>query len=162
MSDASALVKDSAAPRGGEEADYLAALGQRVRHLRALRGMSRKVLSKASGISERYLAQLESGQGNLSITLLRRAARAIGCPLEELTAGSGAAAEDWREFRAALASATPQARAAALAALTPAPSPAPGAEGSGPRIALIGLRGAGKSTLGALAGETLKIGRAHV
>ena len=54
------------------EAGFLEQLGRRVRTMRALRGMSRKVLAKVSGISERYIAQLESGKGNVSIVLLRR------------------------------------------------------------------------------------------
>ena len=57
------------------EGEFLEQLGQRVRTMRALRGMSRKTLAKVSGISERYIAQLESGKGNVSIVLLRRWAR---------------------------------------------------------------------------------------
>ena len=52
--------------------------------MRALRGMSRKVLAKVSGISERYIAQLESGKGNVSIVLLRRVSDAMGAHLEDL------------------------------------------------------------------------------
>ena len=59
------------------ESTFLDQLGQRVRTMRALRGMSRKVLAKVSGISERYIAQLESGKGNVSIVLLLRLAQAI-------------------------------------------------------------------------------------
>ena len=59
------------------ESRFLEQLGQRVRTMRALRGMSRKVLAKVSGISERYIAQLESGKGNVSIVLLLRLAAAI-------------------------------------------------------------------------------------
>ncbi len=59
------------------ETDFLEQLGQRVRTMRALRGMSRKVLARVSGISERYIAQLESGKGNVSIVLLRRVAGAL-------------------------------------------------------------------------------------
>ena len=66
------------------EADFLEQLGQRVRTMRALRGMSRKVLAKVSGISERYIAQLESGKGNVSIVLLRRVSHAMGAHLEDL------------------------------------------------------------------------------
>ena len=50
--------------------------------MRALRGMSRKVLAKVSGISERYIAQLESGKGNVSIVLLRRVSNAMGAHLK--------------------------------------------------------------------------------
>ena len=66
------------------ETDFLEQLGQRVRTMRALRGMSRKVLAKVSGISERYIAQLESGKGNVSIVLLRRVSNAMGAHLEDL------------------------------------------------------------------------------
>ena len=65
-------------PRRTDEQEFLAELGRRVRHGRALRGMSRKVLARVSGISERYIAQLESGEGNVSIKLLRRVAGAMG------------------------------------------------------------------------------------
>ena len=66
------------------DATYLNDLGQRVRRIRAIRGMSRKVLAKTSGISERYIAQLEGGTGNVSIVLLRRIARTLGMPVEDL------------------------------------------------------------------------------
>ena len=66
------------------ETGFLEQLGQRVRTMRALRGMSRKVLAKVSGISERYIAQLESGKGNVSIVLLRRVSNAMGAHLEDL------------------------------------------------------------------------------
>ena len=70
--------------RPTEEQDFLAELGRRVRHVRALRGMSRKVLARVSGISERYIAQLESGKGNVSIKLLRRVSGAMGTRIEDL------------------------------------------------------------------------------
>src|SRR5947199_8370811 len=80
------------------EAEFLASLGARVRDLRAVRGMSRKVLSAASGVSERYIAQLESGQGNVSIILLRRVALATGARLEDLIPGANAS-RDWSVIR---------------------------------------------------------------
>src|SRR6266849_2617767 len=80
------------------ETEFLEQLGQRVRTTRALRGMSRKVLAKVSGISERYIAQLESGKGNVSIMLLRRASHAMGAHLEDLIP-DGDAAPDWPMFR---------------------------------------------------------------
>ena len=46
--------------------------------------MTRKALSQASGVSERYLAQLEAGEGNISVLLLRKVARAMGVPVETL------------------------------------------------------------------------------
>jgi len=66
------------------EAGFLEQLGQRVRTMRALRGMSRRWLAKVSGISERYIAQLEGGKGNVSIVLLRRVSNAMGAHLEDL------------------------------------------------------------------------------
>src|ERR1700754_1988622 len=88
------------------ETGFLEQLGQRVRTMRALRGMSRKVLAKVSGISERYIAQLESGKGNVSIVLLRRVSNAMGAHLEDLIP-DGEPAPDWRVTRHLLRKATP-------------------------------------------------------
>jgi XRE family aerobic/anaerobic benzoate catabolism transcriptional regulator len=125
---------------------FLQRLGQRARTMRGLHGMSRKVLAKVSGISERYIAQLESGKGNVSIVLLRRLAHAMGAPLEDLISdGDGSA--DWPVIRALVHKATPQQIAQARDALSGQASPSQRKLAfSG--IALIGLRGAGKSTLG--------------
>src|SRR6516225_7616674 len=64
------------------DAGFLKRLGDRVRAARASRGMTRRILARDSGVSERYLAQLESGQGNISILLLRDIARALDVRLE--------------------------------------------------------------------------------
>jgi transcriptional regulator with XRE-family HTH domain len=61
------------------ETAYLSLLGDRVRAWRNEQGVTRKALSAASGVSERYLAQLEAGEGNISVLLLRKVARALGC-----------------------------------------------------------------------------------
>ena len=66
------------------QAAYLRLLGDRIRDARAGRGMTRKILSRDSKVSERYLAQLEAGQGNISIVLLRQIAHAMGLPLADL------------------------------------------------------------------------------
>ncbi|MDE2016570.1 MAG: helix-turn-helix domain-containing protein, partial [Hyphomicrobiales bacterium] len=89
------------------EAIFLEQLGQRVRTTRALRGMSRKVLAKVSGLSERYIAQLESGKGNVSIVLLRRVSNAMATHLEDLIP-STEPAPDWAVLRDLLRQATPQ------------------------------------------------------
>src|SRR3981081_2727550 len=80
------------------ETGFLEQLGQRVRTMRALRGMSRKVLAKVSGISERYIAQLEGGKGNVSIVLLRRVSNAMGAHLEDLIPASEPS-PDWPVIR---------------------------------------------------------------
>jgi XRE family aerobic/anaerobic benzoate catabolism transcriptional regulator len=98
------------------ESDFLIQLGERVRAWRAAHATTRKALAAASGVSERFLAQLESGEGNISVLRLRALAQAMSVPLESLV----------RE--------------------------APKRE----RIALLGLRGAGKSTLGAKLADALK------
>src|SRR5262245_5311871 len=64
--------------------DLLKSLGDRVRQARARRGMTRKSLARDSGVSERYLAQIETGQGNISILLLVQIARALDLPVQEL------------------------------------------------------------------------------
>src|SRR5512141_1601128 len=74
-----------AKPAASRNADaYLHRLGERVRVLRNQRGMTRKALAEHADVSERYLAQLEAGKGNISIVLLRRVARAIGLPVTQL------------------------------------------------------------------------------
>src|SRR5476649_764894 len=88
------------------ETGFLVELGQRVRTMRGLRGMSRKVLAKVSGISERYIAQLESGKGNVSIVLLRRVSHAMGAHLEDLIPTTEPA-PDWAVIRDLLRKATP-------------------------------------------------------
>src|SRR5246500_1300243 len=127
------------------ETGFLEQLGQRVRNMRALRGMSRKVLAKVSGISERYIAQLESGKGNVSIVLLRRVSNAMGAHLEDLIPTADPA-PDWQVIRDLLRKATPSQIAQAKDVLTGHGTSAHRASFAG--IALIGLRGAGKSTLG--------------
>jgi XRE family aerobic/anaerobic benzoate catabolism transcriptional regulator len=127
------------------ETGFLEQLGQRVRTMRALRGMSRKVLAKVSGISERYIAQLESGKGNVSIVLLRRVSNAMGAHLEDLIPDSEPAPE-WQVIRDLLRKATPNQIAHAKDVLAGATAAHRRMSFSG--IALIGLRGAGKSTLG--------------
>src|SRR5215831_12382345 len=84
------------APSASEKDDYLCRLGERVREERARRGMTRKILARDAGLSERYLAQLESGQGNVSIKLLRRIGDALNLPLARLV---GMEAEEPAELR---------------------------------------------------------------
>ncbi len=135
------------------EAIFLGELGRRVRDARTVRGLSRKLLSQTSGLSERYIAQLEGGQGNVSIILLRRVANAMGVRLDDMIAGQDSSPE-WRLIRDLLREASPEQLALAKSVLS-GTSPQQSGTGGGVRVALVGLRGAGKSTLGRLAAERL-------
>jgi XRE family aerobic/anaerobic benzoate catabolism transcriptional regulator len=104
------------------DARFVAELGARIRGIRERRAISRKRLAHEAAISERYLAQIESGEGNVSIMLLRRVARTLGVEIAQLLSVDGVHAEARQR-----------------------------------RIALIGMRGAGKSTLGALLADALRI-----
>jgi XRE family aerobic/anaerobic benzoate catabolism transcriptional regulator len=135
---------------------FLIELGQRVRNMRAIRGMSRKVLAQVSGVSERYIAQLESGLGNVSVVLLRRVAKATGAPIEDLLAGGADQLEDWPLLRSLLRQAGPEQVEEVKDILTGQRAPRkPLPRVAVDRIALIGLRGAGKSTLGRRAAKIL-------
>src|SRR5438445_5734543 len=139
-------------PLSGE--DFLLSLGTRVRELRNRRGMTRKALALESDVSERHLAQLESGEGNISILLLRRIAAVLNVSLEQLFAPAQIEAgtvdqqhtspkQNMLRFIERLPSHRLEEAAARLMRDF-------GAEQNQrlARIALIGLRGAGKSTLG--------------
>ncbi len=154
QSTAAEAASDSDDVDGLQEQDFLRQLGQRVRTARGLRGMSRKVLARVSGISERYIAQLESGQGNVSIVLLRRVAHALATPLEDLIP-SGETTPDWPLLRDLLRQATPRQIAQAKDILTGQPTGHSGRRAGVAGIALIGLRGAGKTTLGRLLAERI-------
>ena len=84
---------------------FLGVIGRRVRSRRAALHMTRRSLAAASGVSERYLAQLESGQGNMSISLLRKVATALALPLAELVTDDAADLE--RDAIVSSAAATP-------------------------------------------------------
>jgi XRE family aerobic/anaerobic benzoate catabolism transcriptional regulator len=115
--------------QGNDDQAFLRVLGQRLRLLRARRGMTRRILSAQSGVSERYISAVEAGTGNGSILLLRALSRALNVDLRALL-------EDGAE---------------------PVGPPVLREPGHGDRIALIGLRGAGKSTLGSLLAAHLQV-----
>src|SRR5258707_786312 len=131
---------------GDGEAAYLRLLGERIREARARRGMTRKILARDSGVSERYLAQLEGGHGNISIILLRQVAQAMGLPLAELVREGPERPVELALLLQALERLSPQELQQARQRLAGAFGAAM-AEGRRHRIGLIGLRGAGKSTL---------------
>lgn len=139
----------AAAPNAGETAAFLAAIGGEVRRHRAKRGMTRRQLARASETSERYLAQIESGGGNPSVSVLRGIAQALGLSASALLPEAGprpaalAALID-------LLSQVPEAELPALAKDIEARIAGAQNADRARRIALVGLRGAGKSTLGRL------------
>jgi XRE family transcriptional regulator, aerobic/anaerobic benzoate catabolism transcriptional regulator len=135
---------------------YLHRLGERVRTLRNQRGMTRKALAEHAKVSERYLAQLEAGLGNCSIVLLRRIARAIGLPLTQLVHDGTEPALDLVLLSQFLERLSPPALAEARDLLLEHFSK-PSEDLRRRRIALIGLRGGGKSTLGQLLAERLGV-----
>ena len=132
---------------GAELDEYLCRLGERVREERARRGMTRRILARDSGLSERYLALLETGKANLSIKLLRRVGDALNLPLPRLLAGEPAEPAELGRIVELLRRLPPE-RLGEVRMLLDAHFMAPDREARQFRIALIGLRGAGKSTLG--------------
>lgn len=137
------------------ERDYLLLLGERLREARARRGKSRKVLAADSGVSERYLAQLEAGLGNVSILLLRQIAAALELPLTELLAEDSGADAELNLTTQFLKRLPRQKLAAVHSQLLRDYGNA--RDERMKRIALIGLRGAGKSTLGAKLAKALGV-----
>jgi XRE family aerobic/anaerobic benzoate catabolism transcriptional regulator len=149
--------KSAAKPTAARETDaYLRGLGERVRTLRNQRGMTRKALARHAKVSERYLAQLEAGLGNGSIVLLRRIARAIGLPVTQLVHEGSEPALDLVLLSQFLERLSPPALAEARDLLLRHFSD-PSEDAHRRRIALIGLRGGGKSTLGRLLAERLGV-----
>ncbi len=145
-------------PSRGDNADasveaLIKAVGERVRRARERKGLPRRVVSELSGVSPRYLAQLEAGEGNISIGLLKRVAIALDHRIEWLVGEEDPYTSEALHVADLYRSATSAARAKALAALSPNPPESLRAQ----RICLIGLRGAGKSTLGAMAGAKLDV-----
>ena len=137
------LRKEALAP----EADFLSALGKRVREMRNRRGMTRKVTARDADVSERHLAQLESGEGNVSIVLLRRIAKALNVSLVELFAPTAKEPAE-KQMISRFLERLPAHRLEDVASRLLRDF-GPEEKARRQRIALIGLRGAGKSTLGA-------------
>jgi XRE family aerobic/anaerobic benzoate catabolism transcriptional regulator len=138
-----------------EKNPFLVALGERVKALRARRGMTRKAVSIAAEVSERHLANLEYGEGNASILVLLQVARALHCTLAELIGDVTTLTPEWlliRELLEGRDDATLRKVRIAIGELLGTGS---GNTAINTRIALVGLRGAGKSTLGPLLAEDL-------
>jgi XRE family transcriptional regulator, aerobic/anaerobic benzoate catabolism transcriptional regulator len=137
-----------------EEA-FLRRFGERVRGERARRGMSRRLLADHAGISERYITQLESGKGNASILILRQIASALGLPLTRLVEDESLSPEMslLHQFLARLSPEQLQDAYKSVASKFAADAKSSRAH----RIALVGLRGAGKTTIGAALAKKLDV-----
>lgn len=135
----------SSEPRSrDDDSEYLHALGEHVRDLRVRRGMTRAILARDSGVSVRYLAQLESGDGNISILRLRQVAQAMAMPLEEIIRVGPEQAAELTLLGQFLTRLSPPQLVEAGNLLRGAFENRTRRQ----RIALVGLRGAGKSSLG--------------
>ena len=147
------------APPSAEEPKnpLLVALGERVRNLRAQRGLTRKAVAVAADVSERHLANLEYGTGNASILVLQQVAHALHCSLAELVGDFTTQSPEWLLIRELLEHRSePELRRARLA-LHELLSGGHNDAARHRRIALVGLRGAGKSTLGPLLARELDV-----
>jgi XRE family aerobic/anaerobic benzoate catabolism transcriptional regulator len=141
-------------PQREDHHAFIAAIGRLVRLSRAKRGMTRRQLAQASGASERYLAQIEGGQGNPSVIILASIARALDVPIIELIPRSNGRTAAMAQILDVLGR-VPLAELPDIADLLERRAGQDAAPDRGQRIALVGLRGAGKSTLGRRLADTL-------
>jgi XRE family transcriptional regulator, aerobic/anaerobic benzoate catabolism transcriptional regulator len=154
------VLQDEAAGVGGApKHPFLVGLGTRVHSLRARRGMTRKALSAAAEVSERHLANLEYGVGNASVLVLLQVANALNCTLAELLGDATTRSPEWLMIREMLE----KSDEATLRRVREAIGELLGVGGASSRdktarssrVALVGLRGAGKTTLGRALAEDL-------
>ena len=127
---------------------FLMALGDRVRNLRSRKGMTRKAVALAADVSERHLANLEYGTGNVSVLVLLQVSHALQCSLAELLGDISTSSPEWLLIRELLSKRTEADLRRARVQLTEMFGESGDATARRTRIALIGLRGAGKTTLG--------------
>lgn len=140
--------RDEAGTTEAPKHPLLTALGERVRALRARRGMTRKSLARSAEISERHLANLEYGTGNASILVLAQVAQALQCTLAELLGDVTTSSPEWLLLRELLQHQDEAGLRRARIAVGESLGVGAAAGANNTRIALIGLRGAGKSALG--------------
>jgi len=140
-----------------EKNPLLVALGERVRTLRARRGLTRKAAATAADVSERHFANLEYGTGNASLLVLQQVADALHCPLAELIGDVTTSSPEWLLIRELLEGRSDGELRRARLALAELLGAGTVDQSRHRRIALIGLRGAGKSTLGQMLAESLDV-----
>ncbi|MEC9346134.1 MAG: helix-turn-helix transcriptional regulator [Pseudomonadota bacterium] len=144
------IAVDDAGRRHAVSEAFLQALGDRVRQARARHGMTRRDLATHSGVSERHLAQLEAGKGNISVGLLRNVALALATPVGDLLREGPEPSAEARLLQGVIDRLTPEQAVVARKLLDQRFNRRPGRN---VRLALIGLRGAGKTTVGRLVAE---------
>ena len=145
--------------RGEDDAKnpLLLALGERVRNLRARRGLTRKAVAQAANVSERHLANLEYGVGNASFLVLQQVATALHSSLAELVGDVTTSSPEWLLIRELLEHRDEGTLRRARVAIGEMLGTGGGNAARSPRVALIGLRGAGKSTLGQMLADDLGV-----
>ena len=139
----------------GGNSPFLATLGERVRDLRSRRGLTRKAVAQAAEVSERHLANLEYGVGNVSILVLVQVAGALQCSLAELIGDVTTSSPEWLLLRELLERRDDATLRRVRVAVGELLGTGGGNPAHNPRVALVGLRGAGKSTLGQMLADDL-------
>ena len=135
-------------PESNSRHPFLASLGERVRILRARRGMTRRAVAQSAKVSERHLANLEAGSGNASILILLQVAQALNCSVVELLGDVTTSSPEWLLIRELLAGRNEAQLKRVHSQIADIFAKNGDEAARFSRIALIGLRGAGKSTLG--------------
>lgn len=148
---------DAVLARTETRSPLLQALGERVRMLRARRGLTRKAAAATADVSERHFANLEYGVGNASILVLQQVATALQCSLAELMGDITTSSSEWLLIRELLGDRGEDDLRRARLALVDLFASVPAGYARQGRIALIGLRGAGKSTLGRMLADSLDL-----
>jgi len=142
-------------PTSPSKHPFLVALGTRVGALRARRGMTRKALALAADVSERHLANMEYGLGNASVLVLLQVASALQCTVSELIGDVTTSSPEWLMIREMLEQRDEATLQKVRVTIGEMLGTGGGNAGLSPRVALIGLRGAGKSTLGHMLAQDL-------
>jgi len=135
-------------PDSNSRHPFLASLGERVRMLRARRGMTRRAVAQAAQVSERHLANLEAGSGNASILILLQVAQALNCSVVELLGDVTTSSPEWLLIRELLGGRNEAQLQRVRTSIADMFADYGDEAARFRRIALVGLRGAGKSTLG--------------
>lgn len=152
---ASVQTAEPAVEAAEDKNPFLVALGERVRALRARRGMTRRAVALAADVSERHLANLEYGIGNVSILVLLQVAGALQCALGELIGDVTTSSPEWLMIRELLERRDEATLQKVRVAIGEMLGTGGGNRSRSPRVALVGLRGAGKSTLGQMLADDL-------